>query len=314
MSTKQQQGDGPAKTKRKKKPEGAPKRPLSAYNIFFQHERRRLILEAVDNGDASSEDIAEWLKSGRNRPHRKSHGKIAFLDLVRTVSAKWKKLSDADKQVFKLRAEGEQIRYKEELQVWKNSEAVRKNKENRLEHERKCAALPKEETIRELSSLPDTQSFAPIEVASGPGLISADPFDWFSSKTHAQDTGVQDSCAVQQLEIGSQCTAQSLQHCQQQVEGIDNLEKMQKIQSTLLQLKGVVMQATSLYGLASRQMAQSNTDVEPADAQNEELYQHLYQASLVADSIKEDSLAHHDDNKKSSNLFFSDTDTLGDGG
>mmetsp|Transcript_16761 Transcript_16761/g.23300 ORF Transcript_16761/g.23300 Transcript_16761/m.23300 type:complete len:293 (-) Transcript_16761:381-1259(-) len=142
MMTKTIQNQGKIKAKRRKKAKGAPKRPLSAYNVFFQKERRRLVLEAVEeeSSKASPEQIAEWLKSGRDRPHRKSHGKIGFQKLVKMVSTKWKNLPEEDKKGYKLIAQGEQIRYKEELQVWKNLEEQRINKEKRAEHEKKCAA------------------------------------------------------------------------------------------------------------------------------------------------------------------------------
>ena len=80
------------------KPKDMPKRPLSAYNLFFRQERQRLI----DAGD----------------------GKLGgFAGLSRKVSAKWKKLDAAAKQPFALLAKDDQIRYKREIKQWRRADS-----------------------------------------------------------------------------------------------------------------------------------------------------------------------------------------------
>eukprot|EP00543_Licmophora_paradoxa_P001053 CAMPEP_0202445112 /NCGR_PEP_ID=MMETSP1360-20130828/3994_1 /ASSEMBLY_ACC=CAM_ASM_000848 /TAXON_ID=515479 /ORGANISM="Licmophora paradoxa, Strain CCMP2313" /LENGTH=310 /DNA_ID=CAMNT_0049061271 /DNA_START=61 /DNA_END=996 /DNA_ORIENTATION=- len=84
-------------TKRRKwkKPKGKPKRPLSAYNLFFQKERENLV---------------------------KDKTKIGFADLAKNIAAKWKKLEESDKVGFNAKAEKEQKRYKAELVVWEKEQ------------------------------------------------------------------------------------------------------------------------------------------------------------------------------------------------
>jgi hypothetical protein len=95
--------DKPAIKKRKgkprwKKPKDMPKRPLSAYNLFFGAERQRL----VDSGVS---------KLG------------GFSGLAQLVSAKWKTLDDETKAPFLSRAKEEQIRYKREMRQWRGSDS-----------------------------------------------------------------------------------------------------------------------------------------------------------------------------------------------
>lgn len=113
-----------AKTKKsRKKPRGKPKRPLSAYNFFFRAERYRMVSEALNNSadEFSPEEMAEALKSGRNRPHRKTHGKVSFHRLTKEVAEKWKTISVYERSVYQEKADQDYERYKEALAVWKTT-------------------------------------------------------------------------------------------------------------------------------------------------------------------------------------------------
>jgi HMG (high mobility group) box len=106
-----------------------PKRALSAYNVFFQLERERL-LSGKHSGDGVACDwkytlndvIKIYLRSLNKddsievkRKHCRTHGKIGFAALARTIAGRWKTLSNEDKAVFQAFAETDKKRYKSQI-------------------------------------------------------------------------------------------------------------------------------------------------------------------------------------------------------
>jgi len=91
----------PVKKSRKKwkKPKDKPKRPLSAYNLFFRDEREKLL-------------TAQGSKNGKPK-------NVGFAALAKHIGGKWKELDDEFKKRYTVPAEIEQVRYKVELEAWK---------------------------------------------------------------------------------------------------------------------------------------------------------------------------------------------------
>jgi HMG (high mobility group) box len=88
--------------------------PLSAYNIFFKIQRQQLI---------------EVLPVRAKGKPRRSHGKIGFADMARTIAFKWKQITTHDKAVFQRLAAADKRRYTEEMKQWKlqNPDGSQKN-------------------------------------------------------------------------------------------------------------------------------------------------------------------------------------------
>jgi len=76
---------------------GKPKRPLSAYNIFFKSERAKLLL---------------------------AKKKLGFANMAKEISAKWKSLSDEEHKTFAAEAAIEQKKYRAAVKQWKTQKKV----------------------------------------------------------------------------------------------------------------------------------------------------------------------------------------------
>ena len=107
-----------AKRRTWKKPKDKPKRPLSAYNLFFQHERTKIIAVLPEDKSLENDGLTE---EQRRRKHRKTHGKIGFGDLARNIGQKWRTTNKSGRSIFEVRAAAEKARYKTEIDAW-NSE------------------------------------------------------------------------------------------------------------------------------------------------------------------------------------------------
>jgi len=70
--------------------------------------------------------IAREHKARPKRPHRKSHGKISFLELARQIAARWKKIDASTKRIFEAQAIYEKEDYAQRFQEWKEYDESRR--------------------------------------------------------------------------------------------------------------------------------------------------------------------------------------------
>jgi hypothetical protein len=89
------QSDSGTVSRRKKKPKGMPKRPLSAYNLYFQSERAK-ILKAAENGGV----------------------KIGFEGLGKIIGKKWREVDAVGRKVYDKLAEKDSVRYRKEMEAY----------------------------------------------------------------------------------------------------------------------------------------------------------------------------------------------------
>ncbi|KAI2511323.1 high mobility group [Fragilaria crotonensis] len=140
-----------SKRKKWKKPKDKPKRPLSAYNLFFQHERERLLhgddepAPAVSHAASQAADEILPPEAGR-----RVDGRIGFAALAKEVASKWRLLEPHQKESFEKEAEKEKERYKLELSVWKRNQAKR-------EQEADEWAARRDDVVRSLSGMASEQ-------------------------------------------------------------------------------------------------------------------------------------------------------------
>jgi hypothetical protein len=111
----------PEKLKNWKKPKDMPRRPLSAYNLFFQSERKRIVSSITKDKDRT--------KDGKPLG-------VGFAGLAREIAAKWKTLASSEKLVFEEHAKKEKLRYKKEIDVWRSKQAKKKKEEENLKAEK----------------------------------------------------------------------------------------------------------------------------------------------------------------------------------
>ena len=75
------------------------------------------------------QEIDQAMKTGRDRPHRRTHGKVQFKVLTSRVSAKWRTLPADEKAVFIKQAGIEAKRYQAEAAKWRKERAMKMMKQ-----------------------------------------------------------------------------------------------------------------------------------------------------------------------------------------
>lgn len=117
------------KKRRRKKPKDSPRRPLSAYNLFFKDERKRILLEIPSKEAMKSED--DKIRDSITWPGKKPppHGKIGFESLAKTIGARWRKIDKETSKHYKALATKDLHRYAREMKEYDAKQSNKKQLE-----------------------------------------------------------------------------------------------------------------------------------------------------------------------------------------
>jgi HMG (high mobility group) box len=109
-------GKATLRKKRRNKPKDYPKRPLSAYNVFFKETREEILKDKIKT------DI----------PDAKRDHKLDFQTMAKEIAARWKALDPKEKERVEKLAKKDMLRYRDEVKAYEE-EMVQKNRAEREE-------------------------------------------------------------------------------------------------------------------------------------------------------------------------------------
>jgi len=136
-------------TKKTKKDPHRPIKARSAYNFFYQFQRK-MIMDSMFSMETVDEDESELLKiidpkkkdtieihaelraqfnrffgnastTRKKRPHRKTHGKIEMQTLTKLVALRWKNANNDVRSFFQIEADKDSHRYRADMRTYDKS-------------------------------------------------------------------------------------------------------------------------------------------------------------------------------------------------
>lgn len=163
-----------------KKPKDMPKRPLSAYNLFFKDERERILGQGRSSQAGTNPEKEGGTRSHTEKKKRPTAG-IGFANLAKTIAAKWNELDPESRAPYEGIAAKEKARYDKAVAKWRAEQK---------EKAAKAKAL-KNEAENNSPSKSDSTLFPPVTSDRSMDSFAIKDTDyppqWFQSGTEQQD-------------------------------------------------------------------------------------------------------------------------------
>ena len=254
--------------------EDQPKRPLSAYNIFFQVERQRLISEEPEEGPYTRTEVysinldkATRIEKSK-RPHRKMHGRITFIELAKTIATKWKSIDGPERRLFEERANDEKRKYAIELEDYLLRQVPTQQVKKRLSALRR-GSLAKFITGRERTSTPP--QVRPVSRDHSPSATTAAAITPINSRRSSNASGM--GASRRASTTGSTMLQQQQPRSQLQMERGRNLERLYQMQ---IQLYNEQMRIQAEYNREQQQGVYSSEQGSSAYEQRQQQQQQRF--------------------------------------
>jgi len=101
-----------------------PKRPLSAYNLFFQDRRKQIMVTVLESDESLLDDSKQSNRKSSKKKTRKTG--VGFANLARTIGAEWRALAAEKKAPYMSLAANDKGRYDKEMKVYRAKEKEEK--------------------------------------------------------------------------------------------------------------------------------------------------------------------------------------------
>ena len=145
-----------------------PKRPMTAYNFFFQAERKKIIREEEE---ASKNTKRSSSASGACRQNKTANHQTAFENMGKTIGRRWKEVNNEDLERYQALGAKESRRYKREMKVYNAKVAHIRAKKSLRAEAKKTRRENHPEARKALSSansITDTNTTATMSTVGTP--------------------------------------------------------------------------------------------------------------------------------------------------